>query len=141
MKPIKDWLETLPEPYRTEAFEEYARQPLSHSYQESLYDALWFGFVWSSSKQGHDYWQDIANRADQGELDQPNAIHLAAENEALKARIKQLEAQLPMQEGQKVRVTADAEFVRYDSGKVVVAFEYGVTRKTVMLDPDCVSRQ
>lgn len=69
------------------------------------------------------------------------SLQLVFENEALKARIKELEAQLPMQEGQKVRVTADAEFVRYDSGKVVVAFEYGVTRKTVMLDPDCVSRQ
>lgn len=125
MKSIKHWLETLPEPYRTEAFEEYARQPLSHSYQESLYDALWFGFVWSSSKQGHDYWQDIANRADQGEFDQPSEL------EALRKEVAELKARLaetkPLKAGDRVRVDVPLE-------GVVVGTDYSDGTVKVRLD-------
>ena len=66
-KTIKEWLETLPEPIRTEALENAYNSAigyLRHSLSSALSDAFW----WADSIQGSDYWEDIYDRAEAGEF-------------------------------------------------------------------------
>jgi len=58
MKTIKQWLETLEEPYKTEA--------LNNSYSSneaievmSLSEALKWAFTWSVTNEGHYYWCNL----------------------------------------------------------------------------------
>jgi hypothetical protein len=57
MKTVKEWLETLDEPYRSQALEnllpEYA-SILEYSVNEALLGA----FTWVNSPQGYEYWAD-----------------------------------------------------------------------------------
>ena len=62
MKTVKEWLETLDEPYRSQALEnlnmniEYA-----DILEPSLADALSGAFTWKGTPQGHDYWSKLVN--------------------------------------------------------------------------------
>jgi len=59
MKTIKQHLEELPEPWRSEAMEN-ARLAKSTRYKmPSLAEALISGFTWLPSKQGHNYWSSL----------------------------------------------------------------------------------
>ena len=57
IKTIKQWLEELPEPYRTQALENYQdffyqdEEPINY-----ISDAINWAFRWESSKEGYDYW-------------------------------------------------------------------------------------
>ena len=66
-KTIKEWLETLPEPYRAEALENAGESTLFET-QPSLTAALYASSYWSDTPQGHDYWFDVAERAEAGEF-------------------------------------------------------------------------
>lgn len=66
-KTIKEWLETLPEPYRTEALENADKRDLKYP-QPSLAEAISASSVWVDTTQGHDYWEDICIRAEAGEF-------------------------------------------------------------------------
>lgn len=58
MKPIKQWLEELPEPYRTQALENIHYYDLERKCP-NLPTAVFLPFDWSSSKQGFDYWNEL----------------------------------------------------------------------------------
>lgn len=60
-KLIKEWLEELPEPYRTEALDIYHTQwsDADIPSTESLSEALIGAFVWEMTPQGYDYWNNL----------------------------------------------------------------------------------
>ena len=58
MKTIKEWLEELPEPYRTRAIENTGEKRLS-MYAVSLPEAIAGAFAWIDSPQGDIYWIDV----------------------------------------------------------------------------------
>ena len=60
---IENWLEYLPEPYRSKAF--YNRihsNPWNNTEAVSLRTAVVKGFFWSSTIEGYDYWNKVANK-------------------------------------------------------------------------------
>ena len=60
MKPIKQWLEELPEPYRTQALENLTKQPYNGSNEvDCMKDAVKGAFDWIKSKEGTSYWLDV----------------------------------------------------------------------------------
>lgn len=61
MKTIKEWLEELPEPYRTQALENVSEYSLSQK-DESLSEALKGAFTWIFTPQGHYYWMDLRDK-------------------------------------------------------------------------------
>lgn len=64
MKTIKDYLEELPEPQRSEALQNYDDQkPLMEEGDESaenLRQAVSRAFIWSQTPQGVGYWSKIS---------------------------------------------------------------------------------
>lgn len=58
MKTIKEWIEELPEPYRTRSIENTEDELLLERV-ESLKRAVKCAFVWRNSTQGHQYWEDF----------------------------------------------------------------------------------
>lgn len=64
MKTIKEWLETLPEPYRTEAIENATNEGSIRfrTKHKSLSEALGSAFTWYFTLQGHDYWVDLYDK-------------------------------------------------------------------------------
>ena len=71
-KSAKEWFKQLPEPYRTQAIENSDR--LDAVYQ-SLAGALIRNFNWQDTPEGQGYhhWNDIRERAINGEFDTPQA--------------------------------------------------------------------
>lgn len=60
MKTIKEWLETLPEPYREQALNNSKEMNITlNSKVERLTSAISFSFIWSNSPEGFDYWWDL----------------------------------------------------------------------------------
>ena len=68
MKTILEWYEELPEPIRSQAIANYDGEYLV---ADSLTNAISRGFYWGKSPEGQDYWQDIENKAEEGEYDPP----------------------------------------------------------------------
>lgn len=62
MKTIRDYLEMLNEPERSEAIENTPENRLKSIQFNSTEDSLIIAFDWESSIQGHDYWNDIHNK-------------------------------------------------------------------------------
>lgn len=58
-KPIKEWLEMLDEPYRTQALENYTTE--DDETTTTLSDALWSAFAWEKTPQGLSYWYELCN--------------------------------------------------------------------------------
>ena len=58
MKTVKEWLEELPEPYRSQALENGDRGILTLE-EDSVYFALFCAFIWESSPQGYKYWDNL----------------------------------------------------------------------------------
>lgn len=61
MKTIKEWLEELPEPYRSQALKNVHKHLLTAK-DESLSEALNGAFTWKNTPQGHDYWMDLRDK-------------------------------------------------------------------------------
>ena len=59
MKTIKEWLEELPEPYRSQALENAEKEKSLEGLEPSLGQALLAGFRWSNTNQGHAYWGEL----------------------------------------------------------------------------------
>lgn len=73
-KTIREWLETLPEPYRRYAIAELNRQDCANCdsgaiEMPSLPKAIQFAFEWHKAKRGGDFWYLIYERALAGEFD------------------------------------------------------------------------
>jgi len=60
-KTIREWLEELPEPYRSQAMENMIKKAEGLK-KPSFQIALTNAFVWELSKQGGDYWRKLYNR-------------------------------------------------------------------------------
>ena len=65
MKTIREWLESLPEPYRSQALENmdnYRRPyaPEAHSSHGNLEEALMAAFLWYDTPQGREYWENVS---------------------------------------------------------------------------------
>ena len=58
MKTIREWLEELPEPYRTQAIDNTSESDLMIE-EESLADAVIGAFSWNESPEGEIYWGDF----------------------------------------------------------------------------------
>lgn len=58
MKTIKEWFETLEEPYRTEAINNTEGKKLN-SKQFSLIGSLEIAFIWQESLQKQEYWEGL----------------------------------------------------------------------------------
>ena len=73
-KTILEWLNQLPEPYKSQAIENTKNDnPFSwNEIVDSLWKAIDVGFLWSSTSQGGDYWFDIKARAANGEFNTPD---------------------------------------------------------------------
>lgn len=56
-KTVKEWLEELPEPYRNKALHNM-KHP-NKCIVTNIKDAIMGAFVWSESKEGHDYWDNL----------------------------------------------------------------------------------
>lgn len=68
MKTVKEWLEGLEEPYRSQAFENVEELNVHpggvlFAREESLSSALIGAFDWGKSPQGHKYWENIYEKA------------------------------------------------------------------------------
>ena len=57
-KTIKEWMELLPEPYRTEALANMWWEDKDNNYSTAA-EALRQAFNWSRSAQGTVYWKDL----------------------------------------------------------------------------------
>jgi hypothetical protein len=58
-KTIKEYLETLPEPYRSQALKNTYKIHLDEAGKDSVGHALKSAFFWESSPEGHDYWENF----------------------------------------------------------------------------------
>lgn len=63
MKTIREWLEELPEPYRTQALENCNSMRLSISGLSDIVEtsriAIMSAFHWDSSPEGFHYWDEL----------------------------------------------------------------------------------
>lgn len=58
MKTIREWLEELPEPYRTQAINNTEKNRLL-THDVSLREAITVAFFWGNSPEGHEYWAEF----------------------------------------------------------------------------------
>lgn len=68
----------LPEPYRTQALDNYAAIATPHAKTKlalHFADALDYAFSWASTDQGHGYWSDLFDRLLAGDIqaEEPSA--------------------------------------------------------------------
>lgn len=59
MKTVKEWLEELPEPYRTQALEQTDNSHLKKT-EDTMYSTLLGIFAWSDSREGAEYWRQLS---------------------------------------------------------------------------------
>jgi len=59
MKPILTWLQSLPEPYRSQAVKNCVRP---NQVVATLQQAIYWAFDWGYSAEGIDYWADLNKR-------------------------------------------------------------------------------
>ena len=59
MKTIRQWLEELPDPYRTQALENIRVKEVLDLPELSFSVALRSAFTWDATPQGYDYWSAV----------------------------------------------------------------------------------
>ena len=59
-KTIKEWLNTLKEPYKTKALKQ-TNKKLLNTKAKDLISSLYSMFDWSESEEGVEYWLDLAS--------------------------------------------------------------------------------
>lgn len=62
MKTIREYLEMLNEPERSEAIENTKKDINDESYSNSTNECLLGAFIWEETKQGNSYWYNIYNK-------------------------------------------------------------------------------
>lgn len=65
-KTVKEWLELLPEPYRSQALENVSEH-ISMSKQKTIFKAI-DSFEWYVSNQGFYYWLDVYSKLKSGKI-------------------------------------------------------------------------
>ena len=93
-KTIREWLEQLPEPYRTQAMGQTSETQLNET-SSSMYDAVHEMFDWANSSEGLLHWMSLSNRIYHGEFDRPAEQPTAFPDElsVLRAKITKLVAE------------------------------------------------
>jgi hypothetical protein len=71
MKKISEWLNELPEPYRTQAI---ANQEWQDYEVNRLSGAIANAFSWHDSPQGHEYWHELYDSKLRDEIDDGKKI-------------------------------------------------------------------
>lgn len=66
-KSIKEWLEELPDGIREKALRYHEESKWKASHANSLAEALGNGFDWYYTDEGFDYWEEIHDKAENGE--------------------------------------------------------------------------
>lgn len=68
---IGGWLAKLPEPYKTQAFNNVVAQNRVNLDKRvsTLAYAISSGFMWYKAEQGIEYWTDVQTRAARGDFD------------------------------------------------------------------------
>jgi len=66
-KTIREWLETLPEPYRSQALENTEEYKLSEDKDDCLSEAIESAFTWKLTKQGLQYWINVFDSVENAE--------------------------------------------------------------------------
>lgn len=61
MKTIREWLEELPEPYRTQAIDNTMERELSQA-EPSMHEAILGAFVWEETIEGFYYWAKLHHK-------------------------------------------------------------------------------
>ena len=69
MKPILEWYEDLPEPIRSQAIANYDPKFCENDKADSKAVAIARGFNWNRSPQGFYYWNDVDDKAKEGNYD------------------------------------------------------------------------
>jgi hypothetical protein len=108
-KTIREWLEQLPEPYRSQAIWQTSEERLLKVVC-AMAEAIQCMFIWMDSLQGDAQWYDVYQRAIAGEFDRPaeqppafpdelsvlrvNITKLVAENARLEREIERLNLRL-----------------------------------------------
>ena len=59
-KTIKDWLNTLKEPYKSKALRQ-TNEELLNTKAKDLISSLYYMFDWSESEEGLEYWIDLTS--------------------------------------------------------------------------------
>ncbi len=59
-KTIKEWLNTLKEPYKSKALRQ-TNEDILNLYCDSLLNSLYQMFDWESSFEGWEYWNDLTS--------------------------------------------------------------------------------
>ena len=59
-KTIKEWLNTLKEPYKSKALKQ-TNEDILNLYCNSLLNSLYQMFDWESSEEGLEYWSDLTS--------------------------------------------------------------------------------
>jgi hypothetical protein len=94
MKTIRQWLETLPEPYRSAAIRN-AENDVPTTIEEqcdSLSEALSNSAYWSKTPEGHDYWGELYDRLCHEEAVTPKSKEQQIAE--LKANIAKMQSEL-----------------------------------------------
>lgn len=67
---IREWLKTLPEPYKKKALMNATVEDKSilNRSEPSLYDAIGRAFNWNRSPEGSKYWETLYYKAQRGEV-------------------------------------------------------------------------
>ena len=58
-KPLNDWFNELPEPYRTKAINNTKNLDITI---DSIQSGLLCAFMWSTSEEGYSYWSELFNK-------------------------------------------------------------------------------
>ena len=71
-KTIKEWLSELPEIQRTQAIDNYEKQPdfCIKKNIDCLSDAIYSAFDWNKTPQGGNFWYDVYNEIEEEEYEQ-----------------------------------------------------------------------
>lgn len=71
-KTIKEWYETLPEPYKSQALKNCFKNRLTNT-RSSLAGAIMEGLSWSSTPEGGEYWKSLYHKAEKGTIEAPKS--------------------------------------------------------------------
>lgn len=72
-KTIQEWYEDLPEPIRSQAIANAAKEGKEANEAESLAQAIAMGFVWSDTPERYPYWEEVCTRACNQEFNKERA--------------------------------------------------------------------
>jgi len=94
MKTIREWLEMLPEPYKSAAIKnaEEDDEDRLDCYVDTLSEAITQGFIWEMTLEGQDYWSELHYRNRLEEAITPKSKEQQIEE--LKANIAKMQAEL-----------------------------------------------